>query len=211
MTTREDRGVEAPSIDKGGSGRGGENTADLTALLRDWRRGVPGAEETLIRLVYPTLRRIAARELARHASRPSLQVTDLVHETYLRVARPRPDTDFENRAHFLNFMARATRHMLVDLARRGRAKKRDLGELSPIHVESRAAASLAHPDILSLESALERLLEIDELAVRVVELRYFAGLTVEETQEALEVGRTTVVRKWRYARSWLRNRLKEQP
>jgi RNA polymerase sigma factor (TIGR02999 family) len=150
------------------------------------------------------VRRLASRELARRRRQLSLQVTELVHEVYLRL----PDlAAASERNAMLALVGTVVRGAAVDLVRRRMAAKRGGGwcrlELDPELAASLQAPSSPHPDILWLDQALERLAAIDPLAMRTVEARYFAGLSIEETAEALGVGRTTVTRRWRWARAWL--------
>jgi RNA polymerase sigma factor (TIGR02999 family) len=183
--------------------------AMITDLLSQLRAGRKGAEEALIEAVYPHLKRLAARRLRDRGRHVTLDTTELVHETYMRLTQQR-ECSWQDRAHFLAISARVMRRVLVDHARHRRSLKRG-GDLRPATLTEK---SLAQPggdlDWLALDEALERLAEIDGTAARVVESKFFAGMTQEETAEALGISRPTVTRKWRFARAWLRSIL-ERP
>ncbi len=153
--------------------------------------------------VYDELRRLAARYLAREAPGPTLQATGLVHEAYLRLAR-QGRARWHDRAHFFRIAARMMRRVLVDRYRSRRAHKRGSGLLRITLAPDAAAAEAPEPlDLLALDAALQRLAALDEQQAAVVELRYFAGLTVTETAAALGVSTPTVKRDWALARAWL--------
>jgi RNA polymerase sigma factor (TIGR02999 family) len=153
------------------------------------------------------VRRLATRELIRRRRQLSLQVTELVHEVYLRL----PDlADIAERNAILALVGAVVRAAAVDLVRRRMAAKRG-GGWCRLELDPELAAPGPHPDLLWLDQALERLAAIDPLAMRTVEARYFAGLSIEETAEALGIGRTTVTRRWRWARAWLLAELGGQP
>jgi RNA polymerase sigma factor (TIGR02999 family) len=178
----------------------------VTEWLQAWSRGDVEAEERLYGLVYDELRRQASRLLRRERREHTLQPTALVHEAYLRLAELR-DGQWPSRAHFFAMAARAMRHVLVDHARRRRALKRD-GALT--RVSWTDSALLTGPpslDVIELETALQELAALDPDQTRIVELRLFAGLSVEETAEVTGVSTATVKREWRTARLWLRRRL----
>ena len=145
------------------------------------------------------MRRLARRELSRHRRQLSLQVTDLVHEVYLRLPEL---ADIAERNAILALVGSVVRATAVDLVRRRLAAKRG-GGWCRLELDPDLVAPSPHPDLLWLDQALDRLAAIDPLAMRTVEARYFAGLSIEETAEALGVGRTTVTRRWRWARAWL--------
>ena len=182
------------------------SSQELTLLLIAWSEGDEAALEKLIPLVYQELRRLAKRYLRQERPGHSLQTTALVHEAYLRLidsSRVR----WQNRAHFFAISAQLMRRILVDFARSRRYLKRggvaqhvSLGEALDV-AEARGAA------LIALDDALLALARIDERKSRVVELRYFGGLSVEETAEALKVSTETVKRDWRLARTWLRREL----
>ena len=179
---------------------------DLTALLLDWSRGDRAALDQLLPLVYAELRRMAARQLRGERVGHTLQPTALVHEVYLRIVDQR-QVDWQNRAHFFGVAAQVMRRILVDHARRRKAGKR--GEGAPcvsIDDAQEIPASNAMP-ILSLDHALDRLQKIDPELARVVELRAFGGLTIEEAAYVLEVSPSTAKRDWRTAKAWLSREL----
>lgn len=176
--------------------------ADVTRLLHAWRAGEAGALERLAPLVYDELRRLAhARMRAEHAGR-TLQTTALVNETYLRLVEAR-DVSCQDRSHFFALCAQAMRHILVDATRTRRAAKRGgAGERVPL-VDDVAATPPPDVDLLALDEALTQLAEADPRKAKIVELRYFGGLSIEETAEALQVSRQTVIRDWAVAKLML--------
>jgi len=178
---------------------------ELTALLTAWREGSREAGAKLLRAVYDDLRRLAGRELS-FESACSLQATEVVHEVYLRLTAARRWPRFADRAHFFAIASRLARQVLVDVARERRARKRGGGSSDsslPHDAEDRVLDPDPGVDQLLLRRALEQLRSLDALAVRVIELRYYLGLSVNETAAALGIGRATVDRKWRAARAWL--------
>jgi RNA polymerase sigma factor (TIGR02999 family) len=174
----------------------------LTALLAELRRGEVNAREEFVTLVYPELRRIAAAFLRKerhgHTSRP----TGLVHEVYLRLFG-RGDIDWQNRAHFFAAVAREMRHLLVDHARARNAIKRGEGNIRVSLSELHAASDVRDNDLLAMDEALARLEAIDPRASRVVELRFFTGLSERETADALNISLSTLKRDWNFAKAWL--------
>lgn len=176
---------------------------DLTALLGAWRRGDAGARDRLVALVYPQLRAIAQRQLSGERAQHTLQATALVNEAWLRLSGI-DRIEWADRAHFVRFAARLMREVLVDHARRVQAVKRDGGErvaLTGLDVPDGDAD--AGVDTVAIDAALTRLEAIDADKARVVELRYFGGLTLEETAAAMDVSLATVKRHWQAARIWL--------
>lgn len=179
----------------------------MTSLLKQWELGDTQAGARLVALAYRDLRRLAARELRHEWSDCSLQVTELVHEIYLRLAtqtHPR----WQNREHFFAITTRLVRRVLVDHARKKRSLKRTPPAPSSEHGSVLAALDV-NLDLLGLDRVLDDLARLDELAAKIVELRYFGGLSVSETAATLGVGRATVGRRWRSARAWLREALIE--
>lgn len=177
---------------------------DVTGLLLAWNRGDREAFEQLVPLVYEELRRRAQNALAKERRGHTLQPTALVHEAYLRLV-DQSRIPWQNRFHFYAVSARAMRHVLVDHARRRLADKRDGGRtFVPL---SRAGVEAATPppslDVLALDRALERLAELDPRQAKLVELRVYGGLTIDEAAGALEVSAATVSRDWRHAEAWL--------
>jgi RNA polymerase sigma factor (TIGR02999 family) len=175
---------------------------DVTALLLDWRDGDRDAPAKLMPLVYDELRRMARAHLRRERPDHTLQPTALVNEVYLRLV-DQQCVSWHNRAQFFGLAAQLMRHVLVDYARSRASVKR--GGL--VHKLSLDEASMAPEEIavelVALDEALVRLAEIDERKSRVVEMRFFGGLSVEETAEALGVSDKTVMRDWRIAKLWL--------
>ena len=182
---------------------------DVTPLLLAWGAGDQSAGERLLPAVYAELRRQAARAMRRESSEHTLQATALVHEAYLRLVDQRRVV-WRSRAHFFGVAAQVMRRILVDHARERRAAKRG-GGLPPLALgDADAAAAPAAEqgvDVLALHEALERLAALDPDQARLVELRYFGGLSIEETAEALGVSPATVKREWAIARAWLRREL----
>ena len=158
--------------------------------------------DELFPLVYAELRRIAAREMRREKPGRTLQTTALVHEAYLRLLKD-ASLSFENRAHFLGVAARAMREILIEHARARSARKRGGGAVRLTLDDLVAPVPSPSIDVLALDEALQRLARLDERHARVVELRYFGGLSVEETAAALELSPATVKRDWTLARAWL--------
>jgi RNA polymerase sigma factor (TIGR02999 family) len=180
---------------------------DVTRLLLAWRAGDPAALDRLLPVVYSELRNLAhGRMRAESPGLPTLQTTALIHETYVRLVDG-ARVDWQNRTHFYAVCARVMRRILVDRARARRADKRG-GEERPIELgDWQGAVPARDAEVLALHEALERLAAADARLAEIVELRYFGGLTVEETAEALGLSRGTVVRDWQVARRWLRHEL----
>jgi RNA polymerase sigma factor (TIGR02999 family) len=175
---------------------------DITGLLDDWGRGDPHALDRLLPLVYAELRRVAARQLRREGDGHSLQPTALVHEAYLRLVDQR-QVHWQNRAHFFAVSAQVMRRILVDHARRRKAAKRgDDAERVPLDHD----VASPQPDeisVLALDHALARLETVDPTLARIVELRAFGGLTIDEAAHVLKVSPSTAKRDWRTAKAWL--------
>jgi len=182
---------------------------DVTALLIQRRQGDKAALDALVPLVYQELRRTARARLRgeRGEGGHALQTTALVHEVYLRLVDVNR-LSFENRAHFLAMAARLMRQILVDHARRRQAEKRG-GSVTMVSLEAAAPAVAPNNivDVLALDVALDDLARLEERLCRVVELKFFAGLTIDETAAALEVSPVTVERDWAIAKAWLFDRL----
>lgn len=182
----------------------------VTDLLQAWNRGEPGALERLLPAVYADLRRQAARQLRREAAGHTLQPTALVHELFLRLAGQRC-LQWESRSHFLAVCAGLMRRVLVDHARRRQRVKRG-GLLCRVELDSEAAPARERDlDLVALDQALRELQALDEQQARLVELRFFGGLTTEESASVLGVSPRTVKRDWRSARAWLLGRLAPVP
>ena len=185
-----------------------EPPKDVTALLARWSRGDSDALDALMPIIYAECRRIAARQLALERRDHSLDPTALVHELYLRLVDQRR-ASWENRAQFFGVAARLMRRVLVDHARARHAEKRG-GDA--VFVSLDAAADTPDDsqvaDVLAIDEALERLAAHDPEQVQIVELRYFAGLTVEETARVVGRSSRTVKREWRLAKAWLYQELR---
>ena len=181
---------------------GDESPGDATRLLVAWGAGDRNALDEMLPLVYQELRRLAANYLGRERPGHTLQPTALVHEAYLRLIDQR-HVDWRNRAQFLGVAASMMRRILLNHARDRLAAKRpgDREQVSLSLVE--APTGEAEIDLIELEEALERLTAIDARKARVVELRYFGGLSLEEVAAVLDVSRATVIRELRFARAWL--------
>jgi RNA polymerase sigma factor (TIGR02999 family) len=180
---------------------------EVTRLLRKWSAGNQQALDDLLPLVYRELQLMAGRYLRKERSDHTMQSTDLVHEAYLRLMGQRR-VKWQDRAHFFAIAAQAMRRILVDHARRNQAEKR-IGAHRKVPLEW-APNVATRPDatVLEVDQALSRLGELDKRQAKVVELRYFGGLTVAETAEVLGVSDATVAREWRAARVWLRQEMK---
>lgn len=174
----------------------------VTQLIEQARAGDRLALEQLVPLVYGELRRLAARYVRRERPGHSLQATMLVHEAYLRLLKDE-GLSFQNRAHFLGIAARSMRQILVEHARSRDAEKRGGARRRITLDEAVAAGGPRDVDLLALDEALERLARHDPDHARIVELRFFGGLTNEETAEAIGVSLATVKRGWAVARAWL--------
>ncbi len=182
---------------------------DVTDLLIDWSKGDQEALNKLMPLVYDELHRLASRHLRHERPGHTLQTTALVHEAYLKLVDQRNMT-WQNRVQFFAAAAQVMRHILVDHARRRRAFKRG-GDYCRFSLdEARISSDEKDADLLTLNEALNRLAAIDTQQSRVVELRVFGGLTVEETAEALEISPRTVKREWSMAKAWLHKQIRNQ-
>jgi RNA polymerase sigma factor (TIGR02999 family) len=182
---------------------------DISRLLAEYREGDRDAIDRLMPLVYAELRRIAARSLRAERKEHTLQPTALVNEAYLRMVEQQ-NAVWQNRAHFLGCAARLMRNILVDHARAHRADKRGGRQLRVTLGEDLLTAEAREVDLLALDAALDRLAEQDEQKSRIVELRYFGGLSTEETAEVLGISDRTVKRAWALARAWLRRELERE-
>ena len=180
---------------------------EISELLKAWSDGDREAAERFMPLIYDELRRQAHRYLNRERPNHTLQTTALVHEAYLRLADQRNVT-WQNRAHFFGLAAQMMRRILVNYAvSRNREKRGGLNERISLDETIMIAGDSSDVDIISLDDALTRLEELDERQARVVELRYFSGLSIEETAEVLGISPATVKREWNMARTWLRAEL----
>ena len=180
---------------------------EITRMLHRWRDGDREALDRLLPIVYDELYRQASRYLRRERAENSFQTVDLINETYIKLV-DQPNLDPKNRLHFFAISANLMRQVLVDHARAKHRKKRGGDKVKlPLKEELIGSDNTNGPDLLALDEAMERLQELDERQVRVVELRYFSGLTLEETAEALGISSTTVSEDWRMARAWLHREL----
>lgn len=174
-----------------------------TQLLKEWSNGNALVLEELVPLVYMELRKQAARYMRRERPGHTLQTTALIHETYLKLVDQR-QTDWKNRAHFFGISSKIMRRILLDHARSKGSEKRGGGAIN-LSLEDGAAAAQEPKsvDLIALDEALDRLATIDEQQARIVELKYFSGLSLNETAEVMKVSRTTVANNWNVARAWL--------
>jgi RNA polymerase sigma factor (TIGR02999 family) len=179
---------------------------EVTGLLLSWRQGDAAALDRMVPLVYDELRRVARAHLRREPPGHSLQATALVHEVYLRLVDVKR-MKVETRSHFFAVAATLMRQILVDHARRRRAGKRGGGVTMISLDEVSPAAPASSVDVLALDQALETLSSFDVQQCRVVELRFFAGLSIDEAAEALGVSTATIEREWAMAKAWLHSRL----
>lgn len=177
----------------------------VSQLLERWHAGDAAALEAMVPLVYDELRRIAGREARRELAGHTLQCTALVHEAYLRLAAG-PAPRLQSREHFFGVAARLMRQILVDKSRARRAAKRDAG-LRVTLGEQDLAADEGSVDVEALSDALDELARLEERQARIVELRFFGGLSIEETSSALKLSPATVKRDWTAARLWLHREL----
>ena len=175
-------------------------------LLRAWREGDETALDALMPLVHDELRRIARRCLHGERANHSVQATELVNEAYLRLLDVR-QVDWQDRTHFLAMSARLMRRVLVDLARSRGADKRGGGAVRVTLDEAAIGGVAPDADVIRLDDALQALAALDDRKSRVVELRFFGGLTAHETAVALQVSSKTVLRDWEFARAWLQREL----
>ena len=184
--------------------------SEISLLLEAWSRGDQSAFERLVSLVYGELHRLAHRYMAREQPGRTLQTTALVNEAYLRLVDAN-QVQWQNRAHFFAISAQVMRRILVDFARSRGYQKRG-GNLRKVSFDEAVAVSPEpDPDLIELDDALGALAAIDPRKAKVVELRFFGGLSVEETAEVLKVSPDTVMRDWRLAKVWLARELKHGP
>ncbi len=176
---------------------------EVTQILQAMAAGDPHAASQLLPLVYDELRKLAAQKLAQERPGQTLQPTALVHEAYLRLVGPAEPSRWKDHGHFFAAVAEAMRHILVDIARRKRRIKHGGGR-QRVPLDDAVTAPPASPDeLLALDEALTRLAAEDPDAAQVVQLRYFAGLSVEEAAQSLKMARATAYRHWTFARAWL--------
>ncbi len=182
-----------------------ETTHDVTRLLVDLQRGADGAADQLVPLVYDELHKLAVHYMRAERGDHTLQPTALVHEAYIRLVDQR-NASWQNRSHFFGIAAQAMRRILVDHARRKRAGKREGGDRVTLD-ESVAEAPQRSVDLIALDDALNKLASLDPRQARVVELRFFGGLDIEQTAESLGISPATVKRDWTFARAFLQREM----
>jgi RNA polymerase sigma factor (TIGR02999 family) len=184
-----------------------QNTPNITQLLQDWSKGNPTALDKLLPLVYDELHRQASRYLSKERPGHTLQPTALIHEAYLKLIGQR-EVEWQNRNHFFAIAATAMRRILVDYAReRHREKRGGSAENLVIDEALQISANEKSVDLIALDEALNRLAKLSTRQARVVELRYFSGLSNDETAEILGVSKGTVRNDWNIARAWLRQEI----
>ncbi|TDR43064.1 RNA polymerase sigma factor (TIGR02999 family) [Tahibacter aquaticus] len=185
---------------------------DITALLARWRSGDPAAGDALMQTVYPVMRALAQARLQRSAGELTLSATEIANEAYTRLVRIE-HIDYRDRSHFLAVAARAMRNIVVDHLR---ARGRDKGggnlpfvALDQIDIDAEGAHELIdlRVDWLAVHDALNQFEQVDQACARIVELKFFSGLTTDEIAEACNISSATVVRNWRFAKAWLTDRL----
>ncbi len=203
--------VHLPRMRRKGAERGplvtGADSGEVTALLLQWNDGKEEARERLVALVYPELRRLASRSLRSGRSDQTLQPTALVHEAYQKLVDQRK-VQWRNRAHFFAIASELMRRIVVGHARQRHALRRG-GNAEQVPFDEEQAGTALGPDaeLIALDDALSELAALDKELARVIELRFFGGLGIEETAEVLGVSRSTVKRDWSMARAWLHRRL----
>jgi RNA polymerase sigma factor (TIGR02999 family) len=183
-----------------------QQAGEITGIPADWREGDHEALDRLLPLIYTELYRLARRHLGRERKDHSMQPSSLVQEAFLRLL-PRADAGWRNRAHFFAVASQVMRHILVDYARERHRTKRGG---AAVHIPVDAAVVLSSDqveEIVAVDLALQRLANTDKRKAKVFEMRFFGGLSVEETAEVLGVAPNTVIRDWNFARAWLRREL----
>jgi len=188
-------------------GQAVNKSKEITRMLQEWSGGKQEALDALLPLVYAELHRQASRYLRRERAGHTLQTTALIHEAYLKLIDQR-EVNWQNRAHFFGIAAQAMRRILVDYAReRHRAKRGGIGENLPLEEAALVVSEERRVDLVALDEALTRLAKFDERQARIVELRYFSGLSIEETAEVLGISPATVKSDWNVAKAWLRHEI----
>ncbi len=181
--------------------------SDVTRILSAIERGDPHTAEELLPLVYDELRRLAAEKLAQERPGQTLEATALVHEAYLRLVGGEKSQHFESRGHFFAAAAEAMRRILIDNARRKHAGKHGGGRHRQELLESELVIDSTGDELLAVDAALAKFAIREPVIARLVELRFFAGLTLDEAAECLRMNQRTAYRHWAYARAWLRREL----
>ena len=175
---------------------------DVTHLLNEARSGDKNALDRILPLVYDELRRVAARQLVKEKANHTLQPTALVHEAYMRLV-DQHSVDWQNRAHFFSIAAEMMRRILINHAIEKRAQKRGAGETLISLEELSGFPQSTGVDLILLDETLKRLAEFDERQAKIIELRFFGGLTIEDAAEVLQISEATVKREWRSAKAWI--------
>jgi RNA polymerase sigma factor (TIGR02999 family) len=183
-----------------------ESPLNITALLHACDAGQPAAMDRLVEVAYPELRRIARRHCGREGNSSTLQCTAVVHEAWLRLVQGQ-HVDFKDRTHFFAFASRLMRTILIDHARARKSRKRGGGITCFTLIDTDAVTNPPEVEILDLNAALEELEKRDPMQGHIVELRYFSGLSIPETAEAVGASESTVKREWIVAKTWIRRRL----
>jgi len=184
------------------------NSHQISLLLLDWNKGDEYALEQLMPLVYEELRRMARNYMRRQPSGHTFQTTDLIHEAYLKIAGGE-QPNWQSRSHFFGVAAKAMRHILVDYARSKNNRKRGGWQERVTLKENMRVTNQSSEEIVALDDALNRLAALDDRKVRVVEMKFFAGLHVAEIAEVLKVSPETVKRDWSFAQTWLLRELEK--
>lgn len=184
------------------------DSTEINLLLDQYRDGQTEGFEKLMALVYDDLRKLASWQLQSERPDHTLQPTALVHEVYLKMASQKP-VEWQNKAHFFALAAQIMRHILVDYARTRQREKRGGAQTNISLEDALNHSSPSDPQLLALDEALNALAEKDPRKSLIVEMRYFGGLSIEETAEALGVSATTVRREWTMAKAWLRREMRE--
>ena len=182
--------------------RGDRETHDITGLLNRWRLGDVEAANQLVEMVYGDLHRIAAREMRREHGEHTLQTTAVLHEAYLRIFSSTP-VKWKDRSHFYAVAAQQLRRVLLDHARRVHSEKRGGGIVKLSFLESDGSGISVDERLLTLDEALARLEHLDPRAAKVVELRFFGGLTESDAAEVIDISVATLKRDWDFAKTWL--------
>lgn len=184
-----------------------ESSHTITSLLHDWRRGNQKAASQLMEQVYGELHKIALREMRRERGEHTLQATALVNEAYVRLCGGLDQPNWSDRAHLFAVAAQQMRRILVDHARRVQTEKRGGGQVKLELLEGDGGTFGFDERLLAVDEALTRLYALDERAAKVIELRFFGGLSEAEAAEALSISLATVKRDWEFARTWLASQL----
>ena len=179
-----------------------KSDTEITLLLNELQTGNRETINRILPIVYNELRKLASKYLSKEYSNRTIQTTELVHEAYLKLIGS-ADISWQNRAHFFSIAANAMRQILVDNARKRNASKRGDGKNKISLDEAPTISVQTDEQILSLEDALKKLQTVDERSCKIVELRYFSGLTIEETAKFLEISPATTKRDWNFAKAWL--------